>query len=158
MMHRRQVRMNYVDMKKEQRTSGSLLLSQDGEIAMKSPSRILKILIVILGILIVLNAIPIIQKKLQAGNNVQPVSSATQPNQAGATPSSSALPGNAIPAAIAVNGTQWGQSTCYIGATEGSSNFNIADLTGLGINAYHIYGGMSRWEAQDDSSVYGYPT
>ena len=125
---------------------------------MKSPSRILKILIVILGILIVLNAIPIIQKKLQAGNNVQPVSSATQPNQAGATPSSSALPGNAIPAAIAVNGTQWGQSTCYIGATEGSSNFNIADLTGLGINAYHIYGGMSRWEAQDDSSVYGYPT
>lgn len=125
---------------------------------MKSPSRILKILTVILGILIILNAIPIIQKKLQAWNNTKLAISATQTNQAGTSPSSSPLPGNGVPAAISVSGTQWGQSTCYIGATEGSSNFNIADLTDLGINVYHIYGGMSRWEAQDDSSAYGYPT
>ena len=61
-------------------------------------------------------------------------------------------------AAITVRGTQWGVSTCYIGATEGSSGFNSADLTDLGINSYHIYGGMSRWEYQDDSSTYGLPT
>jgi hypothetical protein len=59
---------------------------------------------------------------------------------------------------VVVSGVQWGQSTCYIGATEGSSGFNIADLQDLGINTYHIYGGMSRWEPQDDSRVYGSPS
>lgn len=59
---------------------------------------------------------------------------------------------------VVVSGRQWGQSTCFIGATEGSSNFSLSDLRDLGINAYHIYGGMSRWEAQDDSRVYGLPT
>lgn len=58
---------------------------------------------------------------------------------------------------IVVDGEQWGRSTCYIGATEGTG-FNIADLKDLGINSYHIYGGMSRWEAQDDSNIYGSPT
>lgn len=59
---------------------------------------------------------------------------------------------------ITVKGTQWGKSTCYIGAVEGSSRFDIADLKDLGINTYHIYGGMARWEPQDDSPDYGYPT
>jgi hypothetical protein len=61
-------------------------------------------------------------------------------------------------ATISVNGTQWGVSTCYIGAVEGSSRFNIADLQDLGINTYLLYGGMSRWESRDDSGIYGYPT
>ena len=64
----------------------------------------------------------------------------------------------ALATTLDVSGTQWGRSTCYIGAVEGSSNFNIADLQDLGINAYHIYGGMARWEAKDDSKVYGAPT
>jgi hypothetical protein len=59
---------------------------------------------------------------------------------------------------ITVSGKQWGVSTCYIGAVEGNTGFNIADLQDLGINTYRIYGGMSRWEWQDDSSIYGYPT
>ncbi len=61
-------------------------------------------------------------------------------------------------ATVTVSGTQWGTSTTYLGANEGSSNFNIADLTDLGINTYRMYGGMSRWEWQDDSSVYGSPS
>lgn len=61
-------------------------------------------------------------------------------------------------ASLNVSGSQWGRSTCYIGATEGSSRFSLADLLDLGINAYHVYGGMSRWEAKDDSQVYGVPT
>lgn len=64
----------------------------------------------------------------------------------------------AVAASVNVSGTQWGLSTCYIGATEGSSRFSIADMKDLGINTYHIYGGMSRWEATDDSKVYGTPT
>ena len=59
---------------------------------------------------------------------------------------------------VIVNNVQWGQSTCYIGAVEGSSGFNITDLKDLGINTYHIYGGMPRWETQDDSSIYGSPS
>lgn len=59
---------------------------------------------------------------------------------------------------ITVNGTPWGHSTCFIGAVEGSSRFQISDLKDLGINSYHIYGGMPRWEAQNDSSSYGTPT
>ncbi|HEX3643529.1 MAG TPA: hypothetical protein VHV10_19760, partial [Ktedonobacteraceae bacterium] len=61
-------------------------------------------------------------------------------------------------ATVAVTGTQWGKSTCYIGAVEGSSRFALSDFKDLGINTYHIYGGMSRWEAQDDSRVYGSPS
>ena len=59
---------------------------------------------------------------------------------------------------VVVSGVQWGQSTCYIGAVEGSSGFDVADLKDLGINTYRIYGGMSRWEARNDSGVYGSPS
>src|SRR5215469_16435162 len=59
---------------------------------------------------------------------------------------------------VVVSNVQWGLSTCYIGAVEGSSGFNITDLKDLGINTYHIYGGMPRWETQDDSGVYGSPS
>ncbi|MCS6813522.1 MAG: hypothetical protein NZ772_08125 [Cyanobacteria bacterium] len=51
-----------------------------------------------------------------------------------------------------------GRTTQYIGAVEGNVNFDPDDLTDLGINTYRIYGGMSRWEAEDDDSIYGYPT
>lgn len=62
------------------------------------------------------------------------------------------------PATLTVSGTPWGVSTCYIGATEGNVRFNIADLQDAGMNTYRIYGGMSRWEAQDDDGVFGSPT
>jgi hypothetical protein len=54
--------------------------------------------------------------------------------------------------------TPSGISTRYIGAVEGSFNFDVNDLKDLGINTYRIYGGMSRWEAKDDDGVYGKPT
>ena len=59
---------------------------------------------------------------------------------------------------ITVSGTQWGISACYLGATEGNVRFNAADITGAGMNTYRVYGGMSRWEAQDDDGVYGSPS
>jgi len=61
-------------------------------------------------------------------------------------------------ARITVSGKQWGVSTCYIGAVEGNTRFNVADMRDLGINTYRIYGGMSRWEWQNDSGVYGLPS
>jgi hypothetical protein len=60
-------------------------------------------------------------------------------------------------ATITVSGTQWGVSTAYIGATEGNVRFDIGDMQDLGINTYRIYGGMSRWESQDDDGAYGTP-
>lgn len=51
-----------------------------------------------------------------------------------------------------------GTSTRYIGACEGNVDFNGADLTDLGLNTYRIYGGMSRWEPEDDDGIYGLPT
>jgi hypothetical protein len=68
-----------------------------------------------------------------------------------------ATPGSG-PANITVSGTPMGTSSCYLGANEGSSDFNINDFTDLGINTYRIYGGMSRWEPVDDDGVYGSPT
>lgn len=59
---------------------------------------------------------------------------------------------------LRVAGTPQGASTRYIGATEGNTNFQIADLQDLGINTYRIYGGMSRWEFEDDDGVYGWPS
>ena len=59
---------------------------------------------------------------------------------------------------IKIYATQTGVSTRYIGAVEGSVDFNINDLNDLGINTYRVYGGMSRWEAKDDDGVYGLPT
>jgi len=61
-------------------------------------------------------------------------------------------------ATLTVSGTQWGVSTAYLGANEGSSQFNINDLGDLGINTSRLYGGMSRWEPTDDSSTYGSPS
>jgi len=74
-----------------------------------------------------------------------------------ATPGPSATPGGSGNI-ITVSGTQWGISACYLGATEGNVRFNAADITGAGMNTYRVYGGMSRWEAQDDDGVYGSPT
>src|SRR5258708_4602697 len=54
--------------------------------------------------------------------------------------------------------TSNGTTICYVGATEGSSGFNINDLTDLGINTYRIWGGMSRWEPTDDDGVFGSPS
>src|SRR5205823_7052884 len=47
---------------------------------------------------------------------------------------------------LTVSGTQWSVTSQYLGANEGSSQFNINDLVDLGINTYRLYGGMSRWE------------
>ena len=51
-----------------------------------------------------------------------------------------------------------GITTRYIGACEGNINFDLADIADLNINTYRIYGGMSRWEPQDDDGRYGLPT
>lgn len=59
---------------------------------------------------------------------------------------------------LTVYGTPIGVSTRYIGACEGNVDFDIADMKDLGLNTYRIYGGMSRWEPQDDDGVYGLPT
>ncbi|NET86792.1 MAG: hypothetical protein F6K45_01535 [Kamptonema sp. SIO1D9] len=59
---------------------------------------------------------------------------------------------------IAISKQPMGVSTRYIGAVEGNVNFDIKDLQDLGINTYRIYGGMSRWEAEDDDGIYGQPT
>src|SRR6266699_5179619 len=118
---------------------------------MKFSSRLLILLSVILIVIIILTAIPFIRREWASFVPGKLTSDSTR------TPSQT-LTMATSPNMITVNGQQWGNSTCYIGATEGSSRFNIADLEDLGINTYHIYGGMSRWEAQDDSSVYGSPT
>jgi len=59
---------------------------------------------------------------------------------------------------LTVSGTQLGVTSQYLGANEGSSQFNINDLVDLGINTYRLYGGMSRWEPTNDSSTYGSPS
>jgi len=63
-----------------------------------------------------------------------------------------------VETAIKVYNIVTGVSTRYIGACEGNINFDRADITDLGINTYRIYGGMSRWETEDDDGVYGLPT
>ncbi|TAF32972.1 MAG: hypothetical protein EAZ69_17140 [Oscillatoriales cyanobacterium] len=60
-------------------------------------------------------------------------------------------------ATIKFSGTAAGVSTRYIGAVEGNINFDLKDLQDLGINTYRIYGGMSRWESEDDDGKYGWP-
>ena len=115
-----------------------------------SRSRVLAIFILLLLVLIVINASSYIKN---LWNLIEP----NKVIQATVTPSPTPTLVTTS-ATMTVNGQRWGTSTCYIGATEGSSTFNINDLLDLGINAYHIYGGMSRWEAQDDSSHYGTPT
>ena len=59
---------------------------------------------------------------------------------------------------IKISGTPAGVSTRYIGAVEGNINFDLKDLQDLGINTYRIYGGMSRWEPEDDDGKYGWPS
>lgn len=59
---------------------------------------------------------------------------------------------------IKIDARPQGMSTRYIGAVEGNVNFDRADLQDLGINTYRIYGGMSRWEFEDDDGVYGSPS
>ena len=61
-------------------------------------------------------------------------------------------------ATIKVDAMSQGVSTRYIGAVEGNVNFDRADLQDLGINTYRIYGGLSRWEPQDDDGIYGSPS
>ena len=113
-----------------------------------SSSRLLKVMI---GVLIVLALLAILINSRLLTNS-KPVSLQATPSPTTPTPAIRAT------ATLSVAGTQWGVSTCYLGAVEGSSRFNIADLQDLGINTYHLYGGMSRWEAQDDSGTYGVPT
>ncbi len=113
-----------------------------------SSSRLLKVMI---GVLIVLALLAILINSRLLTNS-KPVSLQATPSPTTPTPAIRAT------ATLSVAGTQWGVSTCYLGAVEGSSRFNIADLQNLGINTYHLYGGMSRWEAQDDSGTYGVPT
>ena len=67
------------------------------------------------------------------------------------------IPANGIDT-ISVSGTPWGVSSELFGACEGSTNFNINDLTDLGINNYRVWGSMARWEWEDDDGVYGSPT
>jgi len=62
------------------------------------------------------------------------------------------------PLELQVYPTILGTSTHYIGACEGSVDFNPNDFEDLGINTYRIYGGMARWEAEDDDQHYGFPT
>jgi len=59
---------------------------------------------------------------------------------------------------LTVSGTQSGVTSQYLGANEGSSQFNINDLLDLGINSYRLYGGMSRWEPTNAESTYGSPS
>ena len=84
---------------------------------------------------------------------VLPAAASARP-EAGAVAARSAAGG----ATIAVGGTQWGTSSCYIGATEGNVRFDVQDLVDAGVNTYRIYGGMQRWEATDDDGVFGSPT
>ncbi len=59
---------------------------------------------------------------------------------------------------LTASGNQLGVTSQYLGANEGSSQFNINDLVDLGINTYRIYGGMSRWEPTNAESTYGSPS
>lgn len=119
---------------------------------MKS-SRLLLLLSVLLVVIVILNAYPYVRRGWSALTRNKSAYSIPV-----STPTPSSVTSTTALNTITVGGQQWGNSTCYIGATEGSSRFSMSDLLDLGINAYHIYGGMSRWEAQDDSEVYGSPT
>ncbi|MGN9812858.1 hypothetical protein ACTMSW_26335 [Micromonospora sp. BQ11] len=64
----------------------------------------------------------------------------------------------ATAATVTVSGTQWGVSTCNLGAVEGNTRFDVNELKDMGVNAYRVYGGVSRWERADDDGTYGSPT
>ncbi len=122
---------------------------------MKS-STLFKAMVVTLVVLALLALLPLLQKVLPV-RTARGTPTASPPR---ATPTAllSPTPSQRAAATLTVNGNQWGQSTCYIGAVEGSSRFNIADLQDLGINTYRIFGGMPRWEPQDDDGTYGSPS
>lgn len=61
------------------------------------------------------------------------------------------------PLLLTVYNHELGASTRYIGACEGNVGFASADFEDLAINTYRVYGGMSRWESEDDDGAYGYP-
>jgi hypothetical protein len=61
-------------------------------------------------------------------------------------------------ASLNVYNSSIGLSTFYIGACEGDMDFRREDFIDLQINTYRIYGGMSRWETEDDDGIYGYPS
>lgn len=65
---------------------------------------------------------------------------------------------NAPQHSIVITDHVLGQTTQYIGAVEGNTTFDPADLEDLSINTYRIYGGMSRWEPEDDDEIYGWPS
>ena len=70
-----------------------------------------------------------------------------------------ATPASAATAAtLTVSGTRWGTSTCNLGAVEGNTRFDVDELNDMGVNAYRIYGGVSRWERADDDGTYGSPS
>jgi hypothetical protein len=69
-----------------------------------------------------------------------------------------AVPQGASTTTLSISQQPMGKSTCYIGAVEGDTRFNLRDLTDLGINSYRIFGGMPRWEPVDDSAIYGSPS
>src|SRR5579875_204167 len=117
-------------------------------------SVLLRVMIVVLVILLILAGWDTLGRPGWSVTNSPAFSGIT----AGVSPSPPLSVQLTLPATLTVAGTQWGVSTCYIGASEGSSRFNIADLQDLGITTYRLYAGMSRWEAQDDSLVYGLPT
>src|SRR5436190_1450911 len=91
-------------------------------------------LLILCSVLITLGLAP--TTSLAAGK--PPTATPTTGGGPTATPGGpTATPGANQP--ITVSGTPWGVSTCFIGATEGSSGFNNADLTDLGINTYRIW-------------------
>ena len=51
---------------------------------------------------------------------------------------------------LAVAGNSDGVTERSIGATEGCADFNIDDLTDIGLRNYRIWLGMSRLEPEDD--------
>lgn len=63
-----------------------------------------------------------------------------------------------IPLQIKIDSEVTGTTSQFFGACEGNVRFNPLDIDDLGINSYRLYGGMSRWETQDDDGSYGYPT
>lgn len=74
------------------------------------------------------------------------------------TPAVSQLQPLDLATTLTVGGSPWGKSTCYIGGDEGNTRFDVNDLKDLGVNTFRIYGGVTRWETQDDSGGYGTPS
>ena len=59
---------------------------------------------------------------------------------------------------LTVGGDASGFSTRWLGACEGNTGFDVAQLKDIGVNAYRVYGGIGRYEPADDGGGYGSPT